>query len=113
MDMKENNNKKDLLFDKVLKMNGKYYYYDHDKDKEDIEEHGVFKIYLIALGVILIVATIINFNYLGGIEGILTAKMLPIEGTRNYIAAVGSLFLMPILSAIFLWLAFRKNKKRH
>lgn len=94
---------------KLFKKKEKYYYY--DQDKEDIEEHGSFKVYLIALGVIMIVGTIWNYNYLGGLEGIMTQKMLLIEGYTSYFAAVGSLVLMPVLAVIFLWLAFRKPKK--
>ena len=101
-------NKKEKKFN-LFKKKQKYYYY--GQDDEDIEEHGSFKIYLIALAAIMIVGTIVNFNYLGGIEGLMTQKMLLVEGYRSYFAAVGSLILMPILAVIFLWLAFRKNKK--
>ncbi len=86
-----------------------YAYYDQNDD-DDTEVKGGFKIYLLILAAIMIIYTIWNFNYLGGIEGIMTSKRLPEEGFRGYFGAVGSLFLMPALAAIFLWLAFRKPK---
>lgn len=93
-----------------IKQNKKEQYAYYDQNDDDTEVKWGFKIYLIILAAIMVVYTVWNFNYLGGIEGILTSKMLPEEGFRGYFGAVGSLFLMPALAVIFLWLAFRRPK---
>lgn len=84
------------------------------KDSSVTEVKGTFKWYLLILAVIFAVSTVVNYNYLGGIEGILTSEMLGYgkESIESYIAALGSMIVMPILAVVCLVLAFKKKKKR-
>lgn len=83
------------------------------KDPSVTEVKGTFKWYLLILAVIFAVSTIVNYNYLGGIEGILTSEMLGYgkESIESYIAALGSMIVMPVLAVVCLVLAFKKKKK--
>ena len=83
------------------------------KDSSVTEVKGSFKWYLLILAVIFIVSTVVNYNYLGGIEGILTSEMLGYgkESIESYIAALGSMIVMPVLAVVCLVLAFKKKKR--
>ena len=57
-------------------------------------------------------STVKNYIYLGGIEGILTSEMLGYgkESIESYIAALGSMIVMPMLTVLCLVLAFKKKR---
>ena len=73
---------------------------------------GKFKWYLLVIAVLLVAGTVVNFNYLGGVEGIRTAELLVTkqETLTTYVAGVGSLVVLPALAVICLVLAFKKRK---
>ncbi len=68
------------------------------------------KVLLVAAAIALVIGTVLNYMYLGGIEGIMTGQRLLEEGMTSYICAVGSLIAMPVLAVFLLWLAFKKKK---
>ena len=83
------------------------------KDSSVTEVKGTFKWYLLVIAALFIVGTVANYNYLGGIEGIMSAEMLGYgkESLASYIAGLGSLIVMPILAVVCLVLAFKKKKR--
>lgn len=104
------------IWDRVGSMHCNNFYTDKVSDgdwKEDSarEVKGKFKGYLVVLAVFFVVATVVEFNYLGGIEGILTSEMLGYgkESFGSYVAAVGSLVVFPALGGICLYLAFKRK----
>ncbi len=112
----KDNNKKDVgnMFDMMSNMRQTNFYEGKVEDgewKEDTSAKLKFKIYMVILAAIMIGATFINYNYLGGMEGILNGTMLEEEGIRSYIAGVGSIVVLPLLAIFFLWLGFKKKKK--
>lgn len=81
------------------------------KESTAREAKGKFKGYLVLLAILFVVGAIINFEYLGGIEGIMTSERLGYgkESLGSYVAAVGSLVVFPILSGVCLYLAFKRK----
>ncbi len=68
------------------------------------------KIFFVAVAIALVIGTVLNYMYLGGIAGILAGKRLLEEGVTSYACAVGSLIIMPAAAVYLLWLSFRKKK---
>ena len=84
------------------------------KDPSVTEAKGTFKWYLLVIAVGMIVGTVVNFNYLGGIPGIMELFATMAEKSwweNDYVGLLG-MVIMPALAGLCLYLAFKK-KKRH
>lgn len=116
----QNNREKDKdnrnMFERVGMHSGSLYYRNTEggewKNPSVTEVKGTFKWYLLVLALIFAVSTVKNYIYLGGIEGILTSEMLGYgkESIESYIATLGSMIVMPMLTVLCLVLAFKKKR---
>ena len=83
------------------------------KDTSVTEVKGGFKWYLIVIAVGFMVGTVANFNYLGGIDGIMAmlSQMFEVAWWKmDFVGLLGMIFL-PALAILCLFLAFKKEKK--
>lgn len=84
------------------------------KDPSVTEVKGTFKWYLLVIAAGMLVGTVVNFNYLGGIPGIMELFATMSEKAwweNDYVGLLG-MVIMPALAGLCLYLAFKK-KKRH
>ena len=83
------------------------------KDPSVTEAKGTFKWYLLVIAAGFLVGTVANFNYLGGIPGIveLFATMSGKKWWENDYVGLLGLIILPALAAMCLYLAFKKEKK--
>ena len=82
------------------------------KDPSISEVKWTFKLYLIAIAALFIAGAAIAFNYLGGIEGLLTSKLL-VDGTESlptYIEIIMFLVVSLFMAIFLLYLALKKRK---
>ncbi len=113
--MKNQNPKDDKdIFDRMANMRYGNFFEGKIEDgdwKEDTSAKIKFKIYMVVLAIIMFVGTVINYNYIGGIEAILAGQVTGSKEIVSYLIITGSVFAMPFAGVFFLWLAFKKKKK--
>lgn len=84
-----------------------------DFDAPD-EDNGGYKVYtrvfFFALAVLFVGLTVINYNYLGGIEGIIAEEMLTIKKFEEYWTSLGCLVVFPVMAVVCLVMAFKRKK---
>lgn len=79
--------------------------------KEDETTKLSTKVILFFVGIGFLVATVLNYKYLGGIQGIISFEMLEAEGDMiNYVTAVACLVIFPIISVLCLVKVFKRKK---
>ena len=85
------------------------------KDPSVTEAKGTFKWYLLVIAAGMLVGTIVNFNYIGGIPGIieLFATMSEKKWWENDYVGLLGLIILPALATICLYLAFKKEKRHY
>ena len=82
------------------------------KDPSVTEAKGTFKWYLLVIAAGFLVGTVANFNYLGGIDGIMAmlSQMFEVVWWKtDFVGLLGMIFL-PALAVLCLFLAFKKKK---
>ena len=85
------------------------------KDPSVTEAKGTFKWYLLVIAAGFLVGTVANFNYLGGIDGIMAmlSQMFEVVWWKtDFVGLLGMIFL-PVLAILCLFLAFKKEKKHY
>ena len=85
------------------------------KDPSVIEAKGTFKWYLLVIAAGFMVGTVANFNYLGGIDGIMAmlSQMFEVVWWKtDFVGLLGMIFL-PALAILCLFLAFKKGKRHY
>ena len=83
------------------------------KDPSVTGAKGTFKWYLLVIAAGMIVGTVVNFKYIGGIPGIIEifATMSVRKWYQNDYVGVLGLIILPFLAGLCLYLAFKKEKR--